>query len=878
MHGDKSCLARAMGFIALLQLATSCTEQEMPTAPAGRPAAATQAVTCQADTRARTLTCTAPPARTGATPSKISADVVLGGQGTYVQLSSSNVSYDANTQIFQADVTLQNLTALSLGTPDGSTVTGVTVFFSSGPSVTSGTGTVTVANADGTGTFTATAQPFFLYDEILQPMQVSPSKTWQWNVPTSVTTFTFQVLVDAPAPGPLQLISAHSASALPMSLLTITAEGLDPAALVLVRFSEGKAFFVDVPAIHVSTSSLLVTVPPYINPSTNAIQSGMVSVQLLQESATDTLSSNILTGFQIENLPTPAAAAGTTTLDFVNGLVGLAGQLQALIRGTTLDTPELNAAITTQINDLQTLAGQVQLVIQDPTTTFALGSFGGTPITVAASDLLNADRMIMGMLLAHGASAPAGSAAVGRHGSRPGGATSTSSAGGCQAQEAMAVEQALLTARADSPLWTGYIQAPITSPACNIAEAFNQAYLVIGGSAGVALGIMAFAGAPELALALPAAALLYAGLAGGGGLIAVGGALGQQTTGAFELVQTGGKTLDDALKSTLLRVLSDVSETLGTPIHLHELYQSAEQLHEAFTSASAPTFYTLSTGTTGEGSGSVGAFPSGPAYPAGIGVTLTATPDIGSSFSGWSGACSGTGSCVITMSGNETVVATFVRASFTLILGTAGNGSGTVSTDIPGPVYLAGTVVNVIATPNPGSTFTGWSGACSGTGSCVVTMDANKAVTATLTLAGPTFTTYTGTASGSTTETEDLFVATCKYQHTLSGTITVQVAGSGTPADPYTGTFSATGVDVITVLVSLPPGYCQGSSVPGAVTGTVSGSSGTVEASGSDPNFGIWTFTGGVITNGVLTGTLTIDDPGVFESPIVTPVTLAKAP
>src|SRR2546427_6426143 len=123
--------------------------------------------------------------------------LILGGQGMSVQLRSSNVSYDASPQIFRADATVQNLTALNLGTPDGSTVTGVRVFFYSGPTVTSGYGTVTVANPDGTGTFTGTNQPYFLYNEILPTGQVSSGRTWQWSVPSTVTFFTFQVLVDA---------------------------------------------------------------------------------------------------------------------------------------------------------------------------------------------------------------------------------------------------------------------------------------------------------------------------------------------------------------------------------------------------------------------------------------------------------------------------------------------------------------------------------------------------------------------------------------------------------------------------------------------------------------------------------------------------------
>ena len=45
--------------------------------------------------------------------------------------------------------------------------------------------------------------------------------------------------------------------------------------------------------------------------------------------------------------------------------------------------------------------------------------------------------------------------------------------------------------------------------------------------------------------------------------------------------------------------------------------------------------------------------------------------------------------------------------------------------------YLPGTVVTLTATPASGSTFAGWSGACSGTGTCQITMSQAQAVTAT---------------------------------------------------------------------------------------------------------------------------------------------------
>ncbi len=72
----------------------------------------------------------------------------------------------------------------------------------------------------------------------------------------------------------------------------------------------------------------------------------------------------------------------------------------------------------------------------------------------------------------------------------------------------------------------------------------------------------------------------------------------------------------------------------------------------------------------------------------------------------------------------------------------AGTGSGNV-TSVPAGIncagdcseaYASGTPVTLTATSTAGSTFTGWSGACSGTGSCALTMDVAKSVTATFTL------------------------------------------------------------------------------------------------------------------------------------------------
>jgi List-Bact-rpt repeat protein len=82
---------------------------------------------------------------------------------------------------------------------------------------------------------------------------------------------------------------------------------------------------------------------------------------------------------------------------------------------------------------------------------------------------------------------------------------------------------------------------------------------------------------------------------------------------------------------------------------------------------------------SGAGQGSVKSSPAGIACPGACeaefnkfaAVTLTPTPAQGSVFAGWSGACSGTGSCVVTMGEDATVDAQFAIAPATSALGAA---------------------------------------------------------------------------------------------------------------------------------------------------------------------------------------------------------------
>lgn len=214
------------------------------------------------------------------------------------------------------------------------------------------------------------------------------------------------------------------------------------------------------------------------------------------------------------------------------------------------------------------------------------------------------------------------------------------------------------------------------------------------------------------------------------------------TTGTYALIAT----VDAAVRSYIDTGLS----AGGTYCYQLAAYNAAgDSPYTPETCANVPTAvgYTLAVSTVG--SGSVASSPGGidcgascsANFTGGTTIALSATP--ASTFTGWSGACSGTDTCVLTMSQPQNVTATFNTAapppSTTFTLSVTKSGTGTVGSTPAGITcgstcnasYTSGTSVTLTAFSAVGSTFTGWGGACSGSGSCTVTLSQAQDVTAT---------------------------------------------------------------------------------------------------------------------------------------------------
>jgi hypothetical protein len=196
----------ASATLALLLATAGCldtTRPLVPTAPTPDAGPSLASLQCTAIVAAARVECgdgTLP----GLTLSLSAGPLTFGGQGEYVLIRSANPSYNSGTQQLSFDVTIQNRLADVIGTLDGTTAdpAGVRLVLAADPQVTGGSGVVTPLNATGTATFTAPGQAYWQYAGALAPTVTSAPLQWRFSVPTTVTSFTFQLFVRAAVPEP----------------------------------------------------------------------------------------------------------------------------------------------------------------------------------------------------------------------------------------------------------------------------------------------------------------------------------------------------------------------------------------------------------------------------------------------------------------------------------------------------------------------------------------------------------------------------------------------------------------------------------------------------------------------------------------------------
>lgn len=205
------------------------------------------------------------------------------------------------------------------------------------------------------------------------------------------------------------------------------------------------------------------------------------------------------------------------------------------------------------------------------------------------------------------------------------------------------------------------------------------------------------------------------------------------TCAGFVLLLTGQTSMAASI-ATLAHKQADNSPPATAPISI--------------VASALITQSSLTVTKVGNGAGRVASTPSGidcgadctEFYDQGAQVTLSASADPGSTFTGWQGACTGAGAvCTILVNAATDVTAVFTLNQYQVTAAKAGNGLGQL-TSIPAGLacgsdctefYAYGALVTINASADPSSTFAGWIGACSGnTPVCTITIDTAKSVTA----------------------------------------------------------------------------------------------------------------------------------------------------
>lgn len=471
-------------------------------------------------------------------------------------------------------------------------------------------------------------------------------------------------------PAAAQVSTLDRMTALPFTAITISGSGFETTGL-MVEFFGGGRLAVKMAPLSVTPTSVRVAVPVYIG--SLGIGSGTVSLRIVNLNLDGSLASgsNTITGFRIQEPPYPESFNGQMTLNFLKATRTFAvDTLRARLGASTLGTSSMAAGLDTLVANLDGLITRVEALVPTPANRFSLGYIGGRDALVDQDAIGFAEELLTAVLAGHAA------ATVG---------TTTTPA--CGAEEArLALDEAVRRANPDAAKFVAYLSATINSAACRTPEGAEAGIGVVNGAANTALGVVASgASAPIEAIAVPTLGMVHATALLANEAFALGAALGQTSDRAVEQVQTAWDRMKLAGEATLAR---PVASALATPAGATDINERATGLTGFYISgnslntslAAAPPYRGgaktgalngVTVALAGSGRGVVASAASGigcstanrdactAQFSATSEVVLQASPMTGSRFAGWSGACTGTGACVLAMDASQSVTARF---------------------------------------------------------------------------------------------------------------------------------------------------------------------------------------------------------------------------
>jgi len=554
-------------------------------------------------------------------------------------------------------------------------------------------------------------------------------------------------------------------SAVPASQIAIKGSGFGTGENLSVRFSGKNNYLVDVPVIETREASVIVSVPPYISSAGGFFGSDTVNIRVIKKSGSGIIESNIIENFIIRGLPEPASAPGTVTLNFLNWEISNYNNILQEIQGTEMDIPSITDALSENIINLQSLAENINTVIQAPSSVFSLGSVNGVNIEIGQEELYQCDAYILAMY-ANLSDVPFYSYSVNLS------AENTFSKLNILPCRSEAFDQ--IQALQGTGGYTD--NSHYECVASSAPDAVATAYYVVAGAGTVALGMLALAGAPAIALAVPAAAIIYATIMTSGMQITIGASLKNiNNSAAVSAIHNGVDQIEDMCIGMLTGQV--LPSTAGA---VKDMYDGFKMLGKAFTSSAPACSYYLSE-------------YSKPFISAGGNGTLSVTAGTGCSWSAISQA-----------------------AWITVITGISGSGNGTISYSVKvnntsqqrtGSIKVEDKYFTITqaGTGSQTGSFDGeWEGTFDGihtytSGGTYEYVDEPLSLSidgTVITGGSPSLGTGTIDASGNGTWTGQyspfIFTGTFSADGTASGTWTCTIPGNGMQSGYGSGTWSAT--------------------------------------------------------------------------------------
>ena len=196
----------------------------------------------------------------------------------------------------------------------------------------------------------------------------------------------------------INVTSVSTNSPTPLTTVILTTKGLKPGQPVSVTFSNSAGFLVaDTPIRVEKNGTVAVAVPMYIDPVSNTIGAGQVSLELSQKN-----SACVPISLNIQNLP-PLSAYGTQLgqishafLVFQATLLGKRlGQLQAAQALLGVDTSAAQATVSSLLTSTILSRNDVDRIILNNSTIAGSGTLAdGTPVQFDQTSVDLMDRLI----------------------------------------------------------------------------------------------------------------------------------------------------------------------------------------------------------------------------------------------------------------------------------------------------------------------------------------------------------------------------------------------------------------------------------------------------------------------------------------------------